>query len=294
MSASYLFSNDDSRSTITSGHDYDTDADALQARVEELEALIRLHDHTSFDEIDIAEGALSDYDVESTTSAAGVRPRPTIRTRDQRQQRPTHTMIRSVTGDSSMLPSSVSSSSDGGGHYYDPIDESDYGADGNAIDYDQDEYGYDDNEGHQPQQMDADYEDDDDETKVDNDILTSISNAAIYVLPTISTAAYQHDVFQVPEARTMRDLQDPVLPTKDLSVHAPEELNTHMYVFVQFSEISDMLQGLMVVFSDYKYSARMHMSLIFTSQSRPSLPKSNAPNPGLYPRHTQMPHTHVS
>lgn len=227
VSASSLSSNDDSGSTVASGHDCDTEADAaLQARVEELEALIRQH-RTTPDET--GEYAQSDLDLDSTPSATGARTRPTIRIRSQHQNRPTHSMIRSATGDSSLLPSSVSSSSDGGGPYYDPIDEDDYDEDGNAIDYDHDDYDDDENEGHQPLQMDEDDEDDD-EIKLDHDILSSIASAAQRGIPTLSTAPYQTEVLQVPEARTMREMQDPVLPRQDISVQAPNELRTHLYV----------------------------------------------------------------
>lgn len=231
VSASSLSSNDDSGSTVASGHDFDAEDNAvLQARVEELEALIRLH-HTAPEETGSAEYAQSDLDVDSAPSATGAPPRPTLRISNQRQQRPTHTMTRSATADSLMLPSSVSSSSDGGGRYYDPIEEDDYDEGGNAIDYDHDEYDDNDNQGRQPQQMDEDDDDeDDDETQLDNYILSSIASAARRGIPSVSTAPNQAEVFKVPEARTIRDLQDPVVPKKDLSVQAPNELRTHLYV----------------------------------------------------------------
>lgn len=105
---------------------------------------------------------------------------------------------------------------------------------------------------------------------------------------------------KVPEARSIRDLEDPIIPKEDLSVEAPDELNTHLCASsLSPSHTHTHPRTLIDSFLNYLLiecgrSARTHTSSTFTNQYKRSLPRSNMPKPIICQTHIPMHPIHHS
>lgn len=197
--------------------DNNEDHAELQARVEELEALLRQAGHTLPSRVGIWPGG-------GANNAAGTHlPPPTMRRK----------MTASSTTDDSMISSDDSSSSeDGDGYqqrYYDPDDLFEYDAYGNVIysDCDHEEYPT------TASSASASGSDDEVDMMLTDNYATKPTPQV--VLETANDVAGHHHhhhfpAFQVPEARSIEDLQDPIRPkNQNITVDVPEELSSHLY-----------------------------------------------------------------